>query len=97
MGGPDGRLRCGPAGPTEVAEPEASGTGGSGRLDTPTGAPSHHLVCSSQPPPTPLTPLPSTAGNHLDPTHGRQLPMHLGSPEKYQMYVKSNLGQQVLP
>ena len=33
--------------------------------------------------------------NHLDPTHGRQLPMHLGSPEKYQMYVKSNLGQQV--
>jgi len=33
--------------------------------------------------------------NHLDPTHGRQLPMHLGSPEKHQMYVKSNLGQQV--
>jgi len=33
--------------------------------------------------------------NHLDPTHGRQLPMHLGSPDKHQMYVKSNLGQQV--
>jgi len=33
--------------------------------------------------------------NNLDPTKGRQLPMHIGSPEKHLMYVKSNLGQQV--
>jgi len=33
--------------------------------------------------------------NELDQTKGRQLPMHIGSPEKYCMYVKSNLGQQV--
>ena len=33
--------------------------------------------------------------NELDATKGRQLPMHIGSPEKYLMYVKSNLGQQV--
>jgi len=33
--------------------------------------------------------------NELDMTKGRQLPMHIGSPEKYSMYVKSNLGQQV--
>ena len=33
--------------------------------------------------------------NELDPTKGRQLPMHIGSPEKHLMYVKSNLGQQV--
>jgi len=33
--------------------------------------------------------------NELDATKGRQLPMHIGSPEKYSMYVKSNLGQQV--
>ena len=35
------------------------------------------------------------AHNHLDATKGRQLPMHIGSPEKHCMYVKSNLGQQV--
>jgi 2-oxoisovalerate dehydrogenase E1 component alpha subunit len=34
-------------------------------------------------------------GNELDTTKGRQLPMHIGSPEKRYMYVKSNLGQQV--
>jgi len=33
--------------------------------------------------------------NSLDATKGRQLPMHIGSPEKHCMYVKSNLGQQV--
>jgi len=33
--------------------------------------------------------------NELDKTKGRQLPMHIGSPEKHLMYVKSNLGQQV--
>ena len=33
--------------------------------------------------------------NEKDPTKGRQLPMHIGSPEKHLMYVKSNLGQQV--
>jgi len=33
--------------------------------------------------------------NELDMTKGRQLPMHIGSPEKHCMYVKSNLGQQV--
>jgi 2-oxoisovalerate dehydrogenase E1 component alpha subunit len=33
--------------------------------------------------------------NLRDPTKGRQLPMHIGSPEKHLMYVKSNLGQQV--
>lgn len=33
--------------------------------------------------------------NEHDPTKGRQLPMHIGSPEKCLMYVKSNLGQQV--
>ena len=33
--------------------------------------------------------------NELDATKGRQLPMHIGSPEKHLMYVKSNLGQQV--
>lgn len=33
--------------------------------------------------------------NELDNTKGRQLPMHIGSPEKHCMYVKSNLGQQV--
>jgi len=33
--------------------------------------------------------------NSLDATKGRQLPMHIGSPEKFSMYVKSNLGQQV--
>ena len=33
--------------------------------------------------------------NELDPTKGRQLPMHIGSPERRCMYVKSNLGQQV--
>ena len=33
--------------------------------------------------------------NELDMTKGRQLPMHIGSPEKYCQYVKSNLGQQV--
>jgi len=33
--------------------------------------------------------------NALDQTKGRQLPMHIGSPELSCMYVKSNLGQQV--
>ena len=33
--------------------------------------------------------------NALDVTKGRQLPMHIGSPEKHLMYVKSNIGQQV--
>ena len=33
--------------------------------------------------------------NKFDPTKGRQLPMHIGSPERRLMYVKSNLGQQV--
>lgn len=33
--------------------------------------------------------------NELDATKGRQLPMHIGSPDKCLMYVKSNLGQQV--
>ena len=33
--------------------------------------------------------------NELDATKGRQLPMHIGSPEKHCQYVKSNLGQQV--
>ena len=35
--------------------------------------------------------------NKFDPTKGRQLPMHIGSPERRLMYVKSNLGQQVPP
>ena len=35
------------------------------------------------------------AHNELDKTKGRQLPMHIGSPDKCLMYVKSNLGQQV--
>jgi len=33
--------------------------------------------------------------NELDATKGRQLPMHIGSPELHCQYVKSNLGQQV--
>jgi len=33
--------------------------------------------------------------NNLDATKGRQLPMHIGSPELHCQYVKSNLGQQV--
>jgi len=33
--------------------------------------------------------------NELDMTKGRQLPMHIGAPDKYCQYVKSNLGQQV--
>jgi len=35
------------------------------------------------------------AHNELDATKGRQLPMHIGSPELFCQYVKSNLGQQV--
>ena len=33
-------------------------------------------------------------GNGLDPAHGRQLPLHVGSPTKHVQYVKSTLGTQ---
>ena len=32
--------------------------------------------------------------NENDPAHGRQLPLHIGSPDKHVLYVKSTLGTQ---
>lgn len=33
-------------------------------------------------------------GNERDPAHGRQLPLHIGSPSRHVLYVKSTLGTQ---